>query len=222
MRSMTRSQSAMLLVALAAVLFLAACGTSTASTSSTPTTGLTGTPATTATATPANSHPTSVPLASVTECGHLLSLSEANQDAHPVSPATAIFALEVSGSALCYYETAQHQTNVALVFKAYSGGTISQNLQQATSGSVHQATITSTQPVSGIGDQALYVTLTGSSTVNGVSVPVKENILLVVAGAVSFGIINVIYNNVDPLGSASAATVLNDFEQIAPLVISRL
>jgi hypothetical protein len=58
--------------------------------------------------------------------------------------------------------------------------------------------------------------------VNSVALPIKENILLAVDGVVSFGIINIIYNNVDPLGSASAATVLSDFEQIAQLIISRI
>ena len=217
MRNMTRSRLALLMLSLGALLFVAACGTTTASTSGTPTTA-----ATPITATPTTSHPTSVPVASVAKCGQLLSLSEANQDSHPVSPATTIFPVEASGDALCFYLTAQHQTNVFMIFMPYSGGTISQNLQQAASGSVHSMTITNSQSVSGIGDQALYVTITGTSTVNGVAIPVKENILFVVTGGVSFGIINVIYNNVDPLGSASAATVLNDFEQIAQLVIGRL
>jgi hypothetical protein len=161
-------------------------------------------------------------VASASECGKLLSLSEANQDTNPVNPATTIFPLELSTAALCYYETAQHQTNVALIFKAYSGGNLSQNVEQELSGSVSQVKLTSSQSVSGLGDQAEYVTITGSSNVNGVALPVKENILLVVDGAVSMGIINVIFNNVDPLGSASAATVLSDFQQIAQLVISRL
>jgi hypothetical protein len=199
-------------------LAVGACGAS----GTGPLSGATPGPGATPTATPALGRPTSVPVASMAECGRLLALSEANQDTQPVSPATSIVALEVNGTGLCYYETAQHQTNVALVFKPYSGGTLTENVQKAVSGSVSKVTITSSQPIGGIGDQALYVTLTGSSTVNGASVPVKENILFGVAGAVSFGIINIIYNTVDPLGSASAATVLSDFEQVARLVIMRL
>lgn len=130
--------------------------------------------------------------------------------------------MEVSGSALCYYENAQHQTTVGLIFKPYSGGNLAQNAQQAASGSLSDVKIVSSQSVSGIGDQALYVTTTGTSKVNGVSVPVKENILFVVTGKVSFGIINTIFNNVDPLGSASTDTVLSDFEQIAQLLTTRL
>jgi len=158
----------------------------------------------------------------VAECGQLLSLSEANQYTNPVSPATTIVPLEVSGSALCFYENALHQTIVSMIFKPYTGGSLSQNVQKALSGSVSDVKLTSSQPVSGIGDQAEFVTITGTSTSNGVTVPVKENILFVVAGAVSFGIINVIYNNLDPLGSASAATVLSDFEPIGRLVAGRL
>ena len=163
-----------------------------------------------------------MPVASTAECGKLLSVSEANQDTSPVSPATMVFPLEVSGTGLCYYESAAHQTNVALVFKPYSGGNLTQNIQSTLSSSVSQVKLVSSQVVSGVGNQAEYVTITGSSTVNGVVMPVKENILFVVDGAVSFGIINVIYNNVDPLGSASASTVLSDFEQIAQLIISHL
>jgi hypothetical protein len=208
----------LLAVLVSACLAVAACGGSTsASTGGTP---AGSTPAATATA--AFSAATTVPVATTAECGKLLTLSEANQATSPVSPATMIFALEVSGTGLCYYESAAHQTNVALVFKPYSGGNLSQNLQSAVSSSVSKVKIVSSQVVSGVGSQAEYVTITGSSTVNGVAVPIKENILFVVDGAVSFGIINIIYNNVDPLGSASPSTVLTDFEQIARLVISRL
>jgi hypothetical protein len=215
---MNRFPNSVLLMLLVSVcLAVGACGTS--STGGSP--GATS-PSSPATATPVKNQPTSVPVASTAECGKLLSISEANQDTNPVGPTTMIFALEVSGTGLCYYESAQHQTNVALVFKPYSGGNITQSVQQAVSSSVSQVKLTNSQSVSGVGDQAEYVTITGVSTVNGVSVPVKENILFVVDGAVSFGIINVIYNNVDPLGSASAATVLSDFEQIARQVISSL
>jgi hypothetical protein len=208
----------LLALLLSACLAVGACG---ASTGGSPGTSP-STPSSPATATPVKSQATSVPVASVAECGKLLSLSEANQDTNPVSPAIMVFPLELSTAALCYYETAQHQTNVALIFKHYSGGNLSQNVQQELSGSVSQVKLVSSQSVSGIGDQAEYVTITGTSTVNGVALPIKENILLAVDGAVSFGIINIIYNNVDPLGSASAATVLSDFEQIAQLIINRL
>jgi hypothetical protein len=215
---MKRFPTPVLLVLLLSVcLAVGACGASSPGGSSSATN-----PSSPATATSVKSQATSVPVASTAECGKLLSLSEANQDTNPVSPAIMIFPLELSTAALCYYETSHHQTNVAMVFKAYSGGNLTQNVEQELSGSVSQVKLVSSQSVSGIGDQAEYVTITGSSTVNGVAVPVKENILLVVDGAVSFGIINVIYNNVDPLGSASAATVLSDFKQIAQLIISRL
>lgn len=197
-------------------LAVGACGSSGPGASTSPTSS------TTATAATAKHQPTSVPVASVAKCGQLLSLSEANQDTQPVNPATIIVPLEVSNSALCNYLTSQHQTNVSMIFKSYTGGSLAQNVQQADSSSASKVTIISSQTVSGVGDQAFYVTTIGSSIVSGVAVPVKENILFVVAGAVSFGIINVIYNNVDPLGSASAATVLNNFKQVAQLVISRL
>jgi hypothetical protein len=201
---------------------VAACGAGTTSTSTSG--GTPGGSSTTSASTPtaATGGATAVPVASTAECGKLLSLNQANQATSPASPATMIFALELSGAALCYYESAAHQTNVALVFKPYSGGNLSQNLQSAVSSSVSKVQIVSSQPVSGVGNQAEYVTITGSSTVNGVAVPIKENILFVVDGAVSFGIINIIYNNVDPLGSASPATVLSDFEQIARVVMSHL
>ncbi len=200
-------------------LAVGACG-------ATSTGGSTGGSSSAPTATTASSGATTVPVASTAECGKLLSLSEANQATNPPSPATLIFGLEVSGSALCYYESPQHQPSlapvVAMIFKAYTGGNLSQNVQKAVSSSVSQVQIVSNQAVSGLGNQAEYVTITGISKVNGVAIPVKENILFVVDGGVSFGIINTIYNNVDPLGSASSATVLSDFEQIARLVMSRL
>jgi hypothetical protein len=218
---MKRFLTPVLLVLLLLIcLAVGACGTS--STGGSPGTSNATTPGSPATATTVKNRATSVPVASTAECGKLLALSEANQDTNPVNPAVMVFPLELSTAALCYYETAQHQTNVALIFKAYSGGNLSQNVQQQLSGSVSQVKLVNSQSVSGLGDQAQYVTITGSSTVNGVALPVKENILFVVDGAVSFGIINVIFNNVDPLGSASAATVLSDFQQIAQLVISRL
>ena len=202
-------------------LMVGACGASSAgaSTSSTPSSA---TSSSASTATPVAGPPAAVPVASVAECGHLLSISEANQYTHPPSPATSVLPLEVSGSALCYYENALHQTIAAMIFKPYTGGTLSAGVQKALSGSVSDVKLVSSQSVSGIGDQALFVTITGSSTSNGVTVPIKENILFVVARGVSFGIINIIYNNVNPLGSASAATVLSDFEPIARLVVGRL
>ena len=204
-----------------ACLMVGACGASSAG-ASTSSSHSSATSSSASTATSVTSHPTKVPVASVSECGQLLSLSEANQSTNPVSPATSISALEVSGSALCFYENALHQTTVSTIFKPYTGGTLSQNVQKALSGSLSDVKLVSSQSVSGIGDQAEFVTITGTSTSNGVTVPIKENILFVVAGAVSFGIINIIYNNVNPLGSASAATVLSDFEQIARLVVGRL
>jgi hypothetical protein len=207
---------AVLLVAIC--LTLGACGT-TSTGGGHSTGGSTSAP----TATTAFSGATTVPVASTAECGKLLSLSEANQATNPPSPATFIFGLEVSGAALCYYENALHQApNVAMIFKPYKGGNLSQNLQSSLSSSVSQVQLVNSQAVSGVGNQAEYVTITGTSKVNGVAMPVKENILFVVDGGVTFGIINTIYNNVDPLGSASAATVLSDFEQIARLVMSRL
>jgi hypothetical protein len=162
-------------------------------------------------------------VATTTECGKLLSLTEANQDTSPVSPSTMIFALQISGAGLCYYESATHQPNLALIFKAYAGGNLTtQSVKSAASSSGSKVQIVSSQAVSGLGSQALFVTLTGSSTVNGASVPLKENILFVVDGAVSFGIINTIFNNVDPMGSASPSTVQTDFEQVARTIISRL
>jgi hypothetical protein len=179
-----------------------------------------GTSTTAPTATAAFTGATSVPVASTAECGTLLPLSAANQDTNPVSPATSIFALEVSSTGLCYYESAAHQTNVALLFKAYSGGNLTQSIESSLSSSVSKVQLASSQVVTGVGSQAEYITITGSSTVNGVAVPIKENILFFVDGAVSFGIINIIYNNVNPLGSQSASTVLSDFEQVAQVVIS--
>ncbi len=199
-------------------LAVGACGASSSGTSTT-SSHSTATAGPAATATVAANQPTSVPVASLSQCGQLLSISQANQFTNPPSPATSIVPLEVSGSALCYYETAQHLTTVSMIFKPYTGGSLSQNVQKAASGSLSDVKIISSQLVSGVGNQAEFVTVTGTSTSN---VPIKENILFVVDGAVSYGIINIIYNNVNPLGSASAATVLSDFEQIAQVVNSHL
>jgi hypothetical protein len=218
---MKRLPTPILAVLLAAIcLVVGACGApSTGGSSGGHTTGGSSSAPTATTAKPG---PTAVPVASVAECGKLLSLSEANQDTHPVSPATLLFPLQISGDTLCYYESATHQPNLALIFKAYSGGNLSQNIQSQLSGSGGDFKVVNSQTVSGVGDQAEYVTTTGTSSVNGATVPAKENILFVVDGGVSFGIINTIINNVDPLGSASDSAVLSDFEQVAQTIISAL
>jgi hypothetical protein len=225
---MKRFPIPILLVLLASVcLVVIACGTSSTGTSTGGThSSTTASPSATATATAVTSHPASVPVASVAECGKLLSLSEANQYTNPPSPATAIYAYAGTGTniggTLCYYEDATRQATVLIIFNPYSGGNLSTNVQKEASGSLSQVTITSTQPVSGIGDQALFVTASGTASANGVSYTVKENALFVVVGAVLLDILNGIYGGLDPLGSASPATVLSDFEQIARVVISRL
>src|SRR5262252_8290467 len=131
------------LLLMATCLAVGACGATSAGGSSS------GTPSTSAPTATAKAGPTTVPVASTAECEKLLSLSEANQATHPPSPATLVFPLEVNGAALCYYENALHQApNVALIFKPYSGGSLSQHIQSQLSGSGGNFKIDNSQTVS--------------------------------------------------------------------------
>ncbi len=106
--------------------------------------------------TTASKKPTSVPAITVAECGKLLSISEANRITRPVMPTTLIDAQVGT----CGYQSSA-ALNFVLAFRPYTRGSVNQIARAtpipALKGYRAQVQITSSQPVSGIGDQALFV-----------------------------------------------------------------
>jgi hypothetical protein len=140
---------------------MAACSTSTGGTS----TGGGGTPSPTATAAPTK--PTSVPTITIALCEQMLSISQANQILNPPNPANTIVVDSTSEGGSCNYEYAQFKIDVYLLFLPYKGGSSSDLAAAATSQSLPGVQITTNQPVSGIGDQALFIA--GNAASNGLT-----------------------------------------------------
>jgi hypothetical protein len=149
-RSRWSAPAALALVA--ALAILSACSSSTANTSGTPT--ATATIAPTPTPKP---KPTSVPTTSVAYCQGLLSLAEVNSIMKPPTPATNIlFENDTSGGLnACSWATGQTIAVLAVFFVPFPSGASLNSIAQR----LAKASITTT-PVSGVGDQALYLSAT--------------------------------------------------------------
>jgi hypothetical protein len=197
-------------------LFVAACspgGTSAAS----------GTPVGTSatTAQPTKPKPTALPQMTIAFCQSILTVSEANQIMKAPHTATAIrIDAPPSGGGSCNYEYASYKAIVSMVFvnvipagTTFTADAIAAHIQQSASG-VQGAKIT-TQPVSGVGDAAVFAA--GSATLAGQ--PYKFDALDIAYGRVFFDV------NIALLGpdaaSASDSVLLASFTQIAQLVTSR-
>jgi hypothetical protein len=152
--------SALAAVALLATLaVLSACAASPSGQTST-----TATATATATATP-KPKPTSVPTTSVAFCQGLLSLAETNSIMKPAAPATTIlFENDTSSTPLnaCSWTPGQPVAVLAVYFALFPSGTSMNTAAQQLLAKAHVPAGGSinTTPVSGVGDQALYVSTT--------------------------------------------------------------
>jgi hypothetical protein len=208
-RSRQLALGALALVVTLAVL--SACAANpTGKTSTTPTP--TATPAPTATPKP---KPTSVPTTSVAFCQGLLSLAEANSAMMPPAPATNILFENDSSNRLnaCSWTPGQHIAVLAVYFAPFPAGT---SLTAAAQQQIAKANPSSggsiaTAPVSGVGDQALYLSTT-------IPTPAGANFIaeLVVAdGGVLLACVQT------GAGSPPTATQ-SELKQACTLVVSRL
>jgi hypothetical protein len=141
-------------------LALAACSLTTTNTGGS-TGGVTPTAAASATAKP---KPTVVPTTSVAYCQGLLSLADANSIMNPPAPATSIlFENDTANSiSACSWVPGQHTAVLAVFFLPFPQGT-SLNAaaqQQLAKAHVPPGDSLTTTPVSGVGDQALYLSET--------------------------------------------------------------
>ncbi len=199
-------------------LSLAACGsgpggTSTGGTSS----GGTSSAAPTATPKP---RPTSPPLITAAYCQSIMTVAEANQIMNPPIPATTINAQSGSEVGVCRYDPPQAQFAVVKVLvdeKTYTGpkpvptSTIIQLVSEL-EGST-KATVTTTTPVSGVGDQAEF--LAASVTESGMTFYVDA--IYVIYGKVAF-MCDDFHLNTKPDDTAQ----MNALQQCAEKVVTRL
>ena len=204
------------LVALALLATLAACAT--------PSTGNNGTPGATTqagTRPTTKPRPTALPQMTMAFCQSILSVDEANQIMKAPHTATTIrIDAPTHGGGSCNYEYASYKAIVSIVFVSVipDGTTLDANaiaahIQQGAS-SVQGATIT-TQPVSGVGDAAVFAA--GSATLT--NQPYKFDALDIAYGRVFFDV-NIALLGADA-ASASDSMLLASFTQIAQLVTSR-
>jgi len=203
-------------IGLCAALLVAACAGS--SSGSGNTSGTSTSPTVSPTAKP---KPTALPKMTMAFCQSILTVQEANQIMKSSHTATAIrIDAPPSGGGSCNYEYASFKPIVSIVFVSVipDGVTLTADAiaarVKASASEENGATIT-TQPVSGVGDAAVFAV--GSTTLAGK--PYKFEALDIANGRVFFDV------NVPLLGadaaSASDSALLASFTQVAQLVISR-
>ncbi len=211
----------MLAVVVSGTLALAACSLSTVDTGGSTGGGSTGggTPTVGATAT-AKAEPSVVPLTDLAFCQRILSLAEANQIMSPPTPANMIVPNNTSNGGSCNY-TISGQPGfagfvLAIILQPWNGTTpVSQQDLEAAVLQLEGKpgiTVTTATTVDGVGDQAAF--LAASGTYQGVTY--KIDVFYVLYGRIFFTC-----NNFNP-GSSPDATQLNDLQQCAQLVVSRL
>jgi hypothetical protein len=182
-------------------LTITACGGTSTGSVGTPTGGIPP-----ATSTP-KAKPTGVPKVTTAFCQGLLSISDANSIMKPPTAATTIRidTSPIGGS--CNYEYASFKSVVSVNFLPYRGGSLSALASQLTA--TPGAKVTTT-PVSGVGDQALFVAATLTS------VSLRQDYLDVVDGAIVLQCFN------PNVGSASDASQQAALTQVCQQVIARL
>ena len=199
-------------------LSLTACGAGTGGTSSGGgTSSATATTAPTATPKP---KPTSPPKITAAYCQSIMTVAQANQIMNPPVPATSIFVQSDSEVGVCRYDPPQAQFAVVKILideKVYTGpkpvpaSTIIQYVSELEN--APGATITTTTPVSGVGDQAEF--LAASVSESGATFYVDA--FYVIYGKVAF-MCDDFHLNAKPNDTAQ----LNALQQCAERVVSRL
>jgi hypothetical protein len=165
--------------------------------------------------------PTALPQMTMAFCQSILTVDEANQIMKSSHTATAIrIDAPPNGGGSCNYEYASFKPIVSIVFVSVIPDGVTLNADaiaaqaKASASQVKGATIT-TQPISGVGDAAVFAA--GSATLAGQ--PYKFDALDIAYGRVFFDV-NVPLLGADA-GSASDSALLANFTQVAQLVISR-
>lgn len=214
---MSRTHRALAGLLLAGMLALAACAGTSANTNGNGNgNGIVKTPTTppTATSTP-KPRPTSVPTTSVAYCQGLLSLAEANSVMRPPAPATTIlFENDTSNNlGACSWTPGQNIAVLAVFFLPFPAGTsLSAAARQQLAKAHAPAGVNfSTTPVSGVGDQALYL----AATIPTPAGPNYAADLVVADGGVLLGCAQT------GTGSLPAATQ-SELKQACNVVVSRL
>ena len=197
-------------IALVATLAaLSACAANPAGQTSS-TSSATATTAPTATPKP---KPTSVPTTSVAFCQGLLSLAETNSIMQPAAPATTILFENDTANNLsaCSWTPGQTIAVLAVFFLPFPAGTSLAAAAQQQLAKSHVPPGASATPVSGVGDQALYL----SATISTPAGPNYAADLIAADGGVVLGCAQT------GAGSLPAATQ-GELTQACKVVISRL
>ena len=185
---------------LCSILCLAGCGGTTSSGTGN------GTPTTATTPTVAHT-PKAPTLTDSKSCSQLMSLDEANQIMSAKATTIRVIASDEDGGGSCNYETTPLHATVFAAFFPTAGG--------AGSLTAISAAITSnpnfagtTSPVTGLGDQALFI-------VNPIpSTSITQYHLMVIAGTLLMDV-------VIPATQPDSNTALSRLKQVAQLILSR-
>lgn len=181
----------------------------------------TPTPTTQATATP-RPKPTKVPTLTMALCQAMVSVTQANQITNPPTPAKSIRVQSSAKGGSCNYEYAPLRGTISILIGAYPGGSLSNLANQALQGAVINGKVTTAEPVGGLGDQAYFGEVTGSISFSGITVRQKQLTLFVVDGSVVFLVSAGLVNGAGGIGNVSDAQALDEFKQIALLVLAQL
>ncbi len=203
---------------LVGALSLAACGTGTGGTSNGgPSSG--GTSSATPTATP-KPKPTAPPPITEAYCQSIMTVAEANQIMKPPTPATMILAQSDTELGVCNYTYSQTQLAVVKILvdeKVYTGPTpvpTSTIIQLVTElANEPGVTVSTTKPVSGVGDQAEFLV----ASVSNSGLTFYADAFYVLYGKVAF-MCDDFHLNAKPDDTAQ----LNALQQCAERVVSRL
>jgi len=181
----------------------------------------TPTPTTQPTATP-RPKPTKVPAITMALCQEMVSVTQANQLTNPPSPAKSIRVQSSAQGGSCNYEYAPLRETFSILIVAYPGGSLSDLADQALKGAVINGKVTTEETVTGLGDQAYFGAVTGSLSFSGITVTQKQQTLYVVDGSVGFLVSASFANGAGGIGNVSDAQALDEFKQIALLVLAQL
>jgi hypothetical protein len=182
---------------------------------------VTPTPTVVPTATP-RPKPTKVPTITLAFCQQILSVTQANQITNPPTAATSIRAQSSSKGGMCNYEYSPLHDTISLLFTLYPGGSLSTLANETLQGSILNGKVTAEEPVSGLGDQAYFGTATGSLSFSGISISEKQQTLFVLDGSVIFAVSAGLVNGAGGIGNVSDAQALDEFKQIALLILAQL
>lgn len=181
----------------------------------------TPTPTTQPTATP-RPKPTTVPTVTMAFCQQMLSVTQANHITTPPTAATSIRVQSSSQGGSCNYEYSPLHDTISILFVTYPGGSLSTLANQALHGAIPNGKVTAEEPISGLGDQAYFGTVRGSLSFSGITISQKQQTLYVVDGSVVFMVSAGLVNGAGGIGNVSDAQALDDFKQIALLVLAQL